>query len=578
MSNKNSTVVGQLENSAENFFDEIWRTWCRLCCKADIQSINVISGQCGNSINETSYSCNIDAVQVIGEFFRVQIKEDDKLPQVICQECCGRVKNLIQFRDRVNKTQQMYEELQKCTDKENLDLNGLLSKYGVFKDESLITQYRSELPVEEIFISDLVSVTCNADAANIDVKTEKVSIENQPNTLRSSKKIESQDPIGDENVKLDDKSYTSSEDEDSSSSEFSFGGLDSVECSDTGSRRSSEKKSKKSTRTSEDISREIHHSCSICSQSFQRRSNYYTHMKKKHGVFICSQCPSSFKSEFDLHGHMKDHQKLYNCHYCDQKFERKGGMIKHIRNEHENNGKNVFSCLHCDRKFERKGAMSRHIKIEHKHESPYVCDACGEAVLSKKLLKQHMLTHTDFTPYVCKDCGKGFKEKYRLKRHLEIHGDKLICTECGKQLSCRATFNNHMLVHSDKMPHRCDYCGRTFKRAKTLKYHLIAHTGLRPYSCDFCGKTFSTGSSCRFHKRTMHPAELAELEASGAIPYTKNVPDLNTLKAVARKGENLMPLASKQKGYINLTNLISNEENYPATSTISKIIQHIKQD
>ncbi|XP_053960086.1 zinc finger protein weckle-like [Anastrepha ludens] len=99
------------------------------------------------------------------------------------------------------------------------------------------------------------------------------------------------------------------------------------------------------------------------------------------------------------------------------------------------------------------------------------------------------------------------------------------------------------------MSHKCDYCGRLFKRANTLKNHLIVHTDLRPYSCDFCDKRFSTGPSCRFHKRTMHPKELAELGASGAKAYTKNIPTLDVLKAVSRTGTNFKPLASKQNGF-----------------------------
>ncbi|XP_039951107.1 zinc finger protein weckle-like isoform X2 [Bactrocera neohumeralis] len=235
---------------------------------------------------------------------------------------------------------------------------------------------------------------------------------------------------------------------------------------------------------------------------------------------------------------------------CEIKSYKKESTLK----LHMVNHRKLFSCPQCDQKFERKGSLGNHIRNDHKFARTLVCEECGEALRTKKQLKQHMLTHTDYTPFVCKECGKSFKEKYRLKRHLETHGDKLICTECGKQLSCRATLRSHMLVHSDKMPHKCDYCGRAFKRAKTLKYHLIAHTGLRPYSCDFCDKTFSTGSSCRLHKKTLHKVELAALEASGAKAYTKNVPNLDALRAVARTGENLMPLASKQNGYGGLKN------------------------
>nr|XP_014087468.2 gastrula zinc finger protein xFG20-1-like [Bactrocera oleae] len=495
--------------STDHIYDAKWKTWCRLCANDDVNGVNIISGQCSQNLNSDFNDINI--VHSIGELFRIYVQEDEKLSQIICQECCKFVKNVIKFSERVNKVQQLYAELCNCTDKTALDLGLLLDKYGIYKSESLITDQGSELPVEEIFVAEL-PVTSEVGH---NIKNECTNVTEKLGTIVQGTKDEFNDPIGDEEGNLNQMSCTSSMSEDMSSNEDNC--FDDTESSD------SNIKPYKKFEVHGNIKKELEHLCSVCSQSFQRRSNYSRHMKKKHGVIVCPQCPTSFKTESTLKLHMVNHRKLFTCPQCNEKFERKGSLGNHIRNV-------------------------------HKFDNPLVCEACGEELRTKKQLKQHMLTHTDYTPFVCKECGKSFKEKYRLKRHLEIHGDKLICTECGKQLSCRATFNSHMLVHSDKMPHKCDYCGRTFKRAKTLKYHLIAHTGLRPYSCDFCDKTFSTGSSCRFHKKTMHPVELAALEASGAKTYTKNVPNLDALRAVARTGQNFIPLTSKQNCYGNLRN------------------------
>ncbi|XP_039951106.1 zinc finger protein weckle-like isoform X1 [Bactrocera neohumeralis] len=503
-----SVLLSETEKfSTDRNYDAKWKTWCRLCANDDVHGINLLSGQCSQDLNSELHDINM--VHSIGELFQIHLQEDEKLSQIICLECWKFVKSIIKFSERVNKVQQLYAELYNCTDKTTLDLGLLLDKYGIFKSETLITQQGNELPVEEIFVAEL-TVTSEVGT---NIKNECIKVTEKLDTIVQETKDEFNDPIGDEEGTLDQMSCTSSMSDDISSNEDN---------DDTGS-SDCEIKSYKKGDIHENISKELEHLCSICSQSFQRRSIYSRHMKKKHGVIVCPQCPTSFKTESTLKLHMVNHRKLFSCPQCDQKFERKGSLGNHIRNDH---------------KFART----------------LVCEECGEALRTKKQLKQHMLTHTDYTPFVCKECGKSFKEKYRLKRHLETHGDKLICTECGKQLSCRATLRSHMLVHSDKMPHKCDYCGRAFKRAKTLKYHLIAHTGLRPYSCDFCDKTFSTGSSCRLHKKTLHKVELAALEASGAKAYTKNVPNLDALRAVARTGENLMPLASKQNGYGGLKN------------------------
>lgn len=56
--------------------------------------------------------------------------------------------------------------------------------------------------------------------------------------------------------------------------------------------------------------------------------------------------------------------------------------------------------------------------------------------------------------------------------------------------------------------------------------------GLKPYSCEFCDRTFANGSNCRSHMKKMHPEELAALEASGIKSHAKNIPKLETLKAL----------------------------------------------
>ncbi|XP_067621091.1 zinc finger protein weckle-like [Eurosta solidaginis] len=468
-----------------------WKNWCRLCAKANTQYINVIVGQNQEEyINENTFKSDRDLTHDILEFFRIHIKEDDKLPQIICKECHEVVLSLIKFNERAKKVQQMYDDLQNSIGNSTTNLQMLLEKYGINRDnENLLTQQNdvNELGVEEIFVPEAA--------------------------LKDEKKNDFYDPIGDGDRDMGHDSYSSrsedgfSTDSESSSMDISLSKLKATE---------------KKKNIGKD--KQYENSCQICTETFKRRSNYTLHMKKKHGVLFCLQCTNSYKTESEMKEHMQVHKKLW-------------------------------ACLHCDKKFERKGLRSKHMKAEHyfkeKTNQSFVCENCGEPLRTRKKLKKHMLTHEGYVP-TCKECGKTFKSNDGLRRHVQIHGDKHICNVCGKELSSRVTYNRHMLVHSDALKHKCDVCGRGFKRARALKNHLLAHTGLRPYKCDFCEKTFSTGSSCRLHKKTMHPHELAELEASGVKQYTQNIPNLEQLKAVARTGTNFRPLMSKQNGFVNL--------------------------
>ncbi|XP_049302422.1 zinc finger protein weckle-like [Bactrocera dorsalis] len=510
-----------LVRDENNTFFEEWKRWCRLCAKAEVQCINALTGHYTQSTLASDNYNSLNILAAIDEFFHVQIKEDEKLSPFVCTECFDVVTSFVKFNDNVKKVQQLYHELLHSDDKTKLNLPALYARYGLCREETILTQTSSsKVPVEEIFIADSPVPKC----ANLSIQIKNERCDEFPAEEfinEFEKKEEFQDPFGEEEEFTDLKTRAPVNDDDNSRSEDFNLPMDTEDTDDEDEEVCTKNKINNDSVESEDstdIAKETAHTCGICLMSFHRRCNYSVHVKKKHSKHLCRHCPSLFDSKPVLKEHMKDHRQL-------------------------------FPCPHCDRKFVTKEYVSQHIKFIHDDERPFICETCGDAVRTKGQLKEHMLTHTDYSPFECKECGKCFKQKQRLKRHMQIHGDKHICTECGKQLSTRATLNSHLLVHSDKMPHKCDYCGRLFKRAKTLKNHLIAHTGLRPYSCDFCDKTFSTGPSCRFHKKTMHPVELAALEASGVKTYTKNIPNLDVLKAVSRTAENLTPLASKQNGY-----------------------------
>ncbi|XP_012160318.1 zinc finger protein OZF [Ceratitis capitata] len=509
------------DNLSGDFLVEKLKTWCRLCARADGLCANIITGE-GQQSKSLIYGFSNIAL-AIENLFRVHIEEDETLSQLICTECYQIVISLIKYRDRVKKVQEMYNDIRNHQHKDILDIKALYEKYDLTENEPfwLQTTDSTKLPVEEIFVADL-PLTKMADLTGIEIKDEKKADEVPADICiqNYAKEVEFVDPIGAED-NFDQQSFV---DEDRLSS-----GSESEE-----TKMPNEKNvAKDSTNFIESL--EYNYICIICAESFRRISTYVTHMQKEHGEINCPLCALAFKNAFKLRIHMKEHPKAFNC-------------------------------VKCDKQFDTRTRLGRHISCAHDKEQPLICEICGVTLLKKKQLRDHMLQHTDYSPFECKVCGARFKLKSRLKRHMQIHGDKYICPKCGKQLSTRATLKDHLLVHSDEMSHKCEYCGRLFKRANTLKNHLIAHTDLRPYACDFCDKRFSTGPSCRFHKKTMHPKELAELEATGAKAYTKNIPTLQVLKAVSREGVNLKPLASKQNGCVYFDKEIQVKTDTPKTN------------
>ncbi|CAD6999521.1 unnamed protein product [Ceratitis capitata] len=530
--------------------DAEWQFWCRLCSKDDVRNINILPE--GSQTPATDPSSSL--LDFIAEFFKIQIEQDAELPHWLCAQCFSLVTALSKYTNQVKNVQNMYNEIQKSTDRKSLNLREFREKYNLLDDDLFIFSLSdTKLTNENIFMPDVVEITEHM------IKNEVLTDEVQSGTFFENVeyKSEFQDPFGDvmENQSGEADSINSSKvDKDlesanakSNKKKQKHQEKDIFICQQCNKKFKNtshlnrhirshhppcapKHQKKKIINRAEQTTKKFNYNCSVCSMDFLRISNYHIHMKKSHGIvktddppISCPQCGRTFKGSFELNRHIETHRPLAE--------------------------RQIFPCPQCDRKFQTKEYVAKHIKYVHEDIRPFICEECGESVRTEPALREHMLTHTNNTPFICEVCEKGFKSKSRLKNHMEIHSsNKHICSECGLQLNSRVTLNRHMLVHSDVMSHKCDYCGREFKRAKTLKAHLILHSGLRPYSCDFCDRTFANGANCRTHKKKSHPEELAAQEASGEKQFTKNIPKLAVLKTVTRSAENLVPVVSKQSG------------------------------
>ncbi|XP_004536224.1 zinc finger protein weckle-like [Ceratitis capitata] len=530
--------------------DAEWQFWCRLCSKDDVRNINILPE--GNRTQAITSSSSL--MDFIAEFFKIQIEEDAKLPHWLCAQCFSLITLLSKYTIQVKKVHNMYNEIQKATNRKNLNLRAFREKYNLLDDDLFIFSLSDiKLTNENIFMPDVVEITEHM------IKNEVLTDEVQSGTFFENVeyKSEFQDPFGDVMEKQSGEAdsinsgkvckdvKSEKAESDKKKQKHQEKGLFICQQCNKNFKNTShlnrhirshhpscapKHQKKKIINRAKQTTRKSKYNCSVCSMNFLRIGNYHIHMKKSHGIvktddppISCPQCSRTFKRSFELNRHIRTHRPMAE--------------------------KRIFPCPQCERKFQTKDYVARHIKYVHENIRPFICEECGEGACTEAALREHMLTHTNNAPFICEVCEKGFKNQSRLRNHMEIHSNnKHTCGECGLQLNSRVTLNRHMLVHSDVMSHKCDYCGREFKRAKTLKAHLILHSGLRPYSCDFCDRTFANGANCRTHKKKSHPEELAAQEASGEKQFTKNIPKLAVLKTVTRSAENLVPVVSKQSG------------------------------
>jgi len=68
-------------------------------------------------------------------------------------------------------------------------------------------------------------------------------------------------------------------------------------------------------------------------------------------------------------------------------------------------------------------------------EDDNICDICGKFEKSKKLLRRHMIKHSDDRPYPCPFCPKMFKRRYEVTAHVKVKHDEP--SQLNKQYECQ---------------------------------------------------------------------------------------------------------------------------------------------
>uniref|UniRef100_A0A1I8NZR3 Protein krueppel n=1 Tax=Stomoxys calcitrans TaxID=35570 RepID=A0A1I8NZR3_STOCA len=525
-----------------------WSSWCRLCANEETERcVNILANHC--TVVATNQETKITLKEALEKYFWVQTSVDDVMPHVLCQYCYGLVSTIIHFNERVERVQQMYNFLSDAQDV--LDLKGIKLKFDVTDNDKSLW-----------FPQNVENYAC--DGNQTEYLNEERNSFSPPESAHLSDGPKSHESLGE--MTYDEASFVSNNQEVEKSDPF-----DTVPCayqqhSDSGDsfKHTKEKPPQLGKSNSTDESLLVALDAKDVQNESQRKRKKLRNKKcsKKKVIDldfplngVCKECGERLPLYSTCCQHMKlkhdtnNENKQWKCPSCDRVLQSWYNFERHMRIHMPVEERKTKKCTECESRFTSKAQLEAHVNFKHKNDKNFICEECGLSLRTNSNLRQHLLTHTDLKPFECEVCKKKFKNNSRLRIHMDTHSpNKHICPKCGLQLNSRATLNRHFLVHSDDMKHNCDYCGRAFKRAKALKNHLLLHTGLKPYSCEFCERTFANGSNCRSHMKKLHPEELAVLEASGNKMNAKNIPKLETLKAVTKAADNLTPVVTKYSG------------------------------
>ena len=112
----------------------------------------------------------------------------------------------------------------------------------------------------------------------------------------------------------------------------------------------------------------------------------------------------------------------------------------------------TFLCPECGKNFSVDADLYLHQVRAHDTDSyTYTCENCGETVIGKKTLDNHMRKHNTAVTrlkrtHKCEECPYETKDKANLSKHTKhVHSEKpkkikksRECGECGKHFSTKA--------------------------------------------------------------------------------------------------------------------------------------------
>uniref|UniRef100_A0A6B2ECK4 C2h2-type zn-finger protein n=1 Tax=Phlebotomus kandelakii TaxID=1109342 RepID=A0A6B2ECK4_9DIPT len=454
-----------------------WQNWCRLCARIDSAD--------GDGVFKTESIK--DQLEIVSKYFMVSLLPLEGLQSSMCNECCGFLTKLEDFRERCMKTDQMFGEIIQKENISDSDLQSIRFKYGLDNEEIKYSSFLSESQSDEPEVGQDISfpAICQDPLdVQIKVKNEVLELDALPTPRKRGRPKKSNQSKSNSNYESNSRKSECKDVEQNTFEEDKDVERDFGESS-KGRRRVKEKPCV----------------CEVCSKVYSRRYLLKIHIREKHSKeelpFACLKCSRRFATNKKLKVH----------------------EVSHLSDEE----KYIYACPHCGKKFGAKENMQTHIRIIHIGSKTFICEECGKTFRKKCQLTAHQITHSEDRTFQCSFCPKKFKDRLALKRHEDIHGDTTYeCKECGAKLNTKRTLRLHMVIHSDVKKYKCNYCGNEYKRANTLRDHLILHTGQRPFECPFCDKAFANSSNCLSHKRKAHPAEMAALEASAGQSREEN--------------------------------------------------------
>ncbi|KAF5297831.1 hypothetical protein FQR65_LT09902 [Abscondita terminalis] len=339
----------------------------------------------------------------IRKYLYIKISVEDKLPKMICENCCKKLEGIHKFATMAVKIQDKFNKLVDSSNNtiqnNHSENKGLLHTYltkGI-KDKEEITEM-------EVKVDPMLFLQCTVED---DLSEEAESDSESIAESQASNKSINTDDADDEN-----KTFY----------------------------------------------------CSVCPRDFNSDAALQNHMwhhlpqnkqivllnfnnsdwdwneppgENKSDIYQVSKSSSSTSSELSENGMVESTQAeqenniRFTCPICGKIISTKGNLKVHLET-HRPKGK--YGCEICGRIFKTQCNLYRHKEYHEGIQFP--CHVCGRVYPTNSTLRAHSITHSDLRPHKCPLCVKTFKRNQDLKFHIN--------------------------QHTGARPYQCPYCPKAF--------------------------------------------------------------------------------------------------------------------
>ncbi|XP_063388413.1 zinc finger and BTB domain-containing protein 17-like isoform X2 [Cydia fagiglandana] len=198
--------------------------------------------------------------------------------------------------------------------------------------------------------------------------------------------------------------------------------------------------------------------CSVCPLSFQRVSEYRTHMATHptDALHSCWTCGAQFTTPVALREHQATHAPApqhAQCNLCHTQLQSQSELRRHEQ-------QCPSRCPCCALLLADRAALAAHVGAAHGRAGrQHACPACFLALDTAADLSAHVLRHRQARQFVCghDGCILRFGTRSNLMSHIrKCHGgaeeaqrepESTSCAECGRTFASVAAMKRHARVH-----------------------------------------------------------------------------------------------------------------------------------